>query len=261
VPGLAVIGTALALARRGLAIFPCLPRDKRPATANGCKDATTDLATVRQWWGLEPRYNVAVATGAISRVFAIDIDGLDAELELRRLEAEHGELPPTVEALTARGRHLYFRMPDKPVCNSASKIAPGIDVRGDGGYVIAPPSVHPSGRAYAWSVDSANTFATAPDWLLARITGRTNGGNLPTPASEWRELVVNGVVEGQRNCTVTKITGYLLRRYVDPIFVLELMQIFNAARCTPPLPEEDVERIVNSIAGKELKRRQRTDGR
>jgi Primase C terminal 1 (PriCT-1) len=61
--------------------------------------------------------------------------------------------------------------------------------------------------------------------------------------------------EGRRDCTITKITGYLLRHFIDPIFVAELMQIFNATRCRPPLPPADVERIVNSIAGKELRRR------
>jgi Bifunctional DNA primase/polymerase, N-terminal/Primase C terminal 1 (PriCT-1) len=248
-----MIGTALALAARGMHVFPCRPRAKMPATDHGFLDATTETDTIRQWWRSEPAYNVAIATGTVSKVFAVDVDGLDAEFELRKLETEHGELPPTVEAITARGRHLYFRTPELPVRNSTGKIAPGIDVRGDGGYTLCPPSIHPSGKAYAWSVDSASAFASAPDWLLARITERRPG--LPTPPSEWRELVAIGVAEGRRDCTVTKITGYLLRRYVDPIFVLELMKIFNMARCTPPLPEEDVERIVNSIAGKELKRR------
>lgn len=248
--------TALALARKGVAVFPCLPARKEPATPNGCKNASTDPDMIRHWWGLEPCYNVAVATGSVSKIFAVDVDGLDAEVALRKLEAEHGALPPTVETITARGRHLYFQMPDAPVRNSAGKIAPGIDVRGDGGYVLAPPSIHPSGRAYAWSVDSAGAIAAAPDWLLDKIAERSNGGAVqPAPPSEWRALVANGVAEGARDCTVAKLTGYLLRRYIDPVVVLELMQLWNAARCVPPLPEEDVYRAVNSICGKELKRR------
>lgn len=251
-----MIRTAVTLAKKGMAVFPCRACDKRPATANGLKDATTDLETIRAWWEQDARFNIAIATGAASNAFVIDIDGVDAELELRKLEAEHGALPETVEAITKRGRHLYFKMPDVPVRNSASRIAPGIDVRGDGGYVLVPPSIHPSGRAYCWSVDSAGKIAAAPDWLLARITERKNGnGATATPPSEWRELVANGVAEGVRDCTVAKLTGYLLRRYVDPIVVLELLQIWNVARCTPPLPEEDVCRIVNSICGAELKRR------
>lgn len=250
-----MIQTALALAQKGMAIFPCLPRQKQPATPNGFKNATKDLTMVRHWWGLEPAYNVAIATGAVSGVFIVDIDGIDAESELRKLEAQHGALPPTVEAITARGRHLYLKMPDTPVRNSASMVAPGIDVRGDGGYVLAPPSIHPSGRAYSWSVDSGGAIAAAPGWLLAKITERTNGAATPTPPSEWRALTANTVPEGARDCTVTKLAGHLLRRYVDPIVVLSVMQAWNAAHCAPPLPEQDVDRIVNSICSKELKRR------
>lgn len=251
-----MIRTAISLAKKGMCVFPCRARDKRPATANGLKDATTDLKIIRQWWQQDPQFNIAIATGAASNAFVIDVDGIDAELELRRLETKNDALPETVESITARGRHLYFKMPGSPVRNSASRIAPGIDVRGDGGYVLVPPSIHPSGRAYAWSVDSASTIAAAPDWLLAKITDRANGnGKTSTPPSEWRELVATGVGEGARDCTVAKLTGYLLRRYVDPLVVLELMQLFNASRCTPPLPDEDVSRIVNSICGAELKRR------
>src|SRR4249919_192975 len=104
-----MIRTAIALAQKGMPVFPCRPRDKRPATANGLKDATTDLDTIRQWWRQEPQFNLAIATGAVSGIFVVDIDGLDAEVELRRLEAEHGGFPSTVEAITARGRHVYFR--------------------------------------------------------------------------------------------------------------------------------------------------------
>ena len=248
-----MLRTAIALAQRNIAVFPCRPRAKLPATEHGCKDATTDAETIRRWWRERPDCNVAIATGAVSGIFVVDVD--DAEAELRRLELEHGELPATVEVVTARGRHLWFKMPHVPVRNSAGKIAPGIDVRGSGGYVLAPPSIHPSGRPYAWSVDSHNAFASAPEWLLAKITDAKGNGHTAAEPSEWRALMLNGVAEGRRDCTITKITGYLLRRFVDPIFVAELMQIFNAARCTPPLPAEDVARIVNSIAGKELKRR------
>src|SRR5262245_10407698 len=100
--------------------------------------------------------------------------------------------------------------------NSAGKIASGIDVRADGGYVLVPPSVHPSGRAYHWSVDTANTFATAPDWLLARISDTRGNGAVPVaPPSEWRDLA-KGVAEGARNCSAARLAGHLLRRRVDP---------------------------------------------
>lgn len=257
-----MLRTALALAARGLHVFPCRPRDKRPATPDGLKSATVDTDTIKQWWQQEPQYNVAIATGAVSNVFVVDVDGPSAEAELRRLETNHGALPPTVETITPRpGRHIFFKMPNTPVRNSAGKVAAGIDVRGTGGFVVVPPSVHPSGRAYAWSVDCANALAAAPDWLLDKITERPNGnGHMATAPSEWRMLITDGVPEGRRDCTLARVTGYLLRHHIDPIFAAELVRLFNAARCLPPLPDRDVERIVNSIAGKELKRRQQSNG-
>jgi hypothetical protein len=253
----------LTLARKGLHVFPCQPRDKRPATANGVKAATIDADTIRRWWQQDPRFNIGVATGKTSNIFVVDIDGIDAEAELRKLEAEHGPLPATVEAITARGRHVYFRMPTTDVRNSTGRIAAGVDVRGTGGFVICPPSIHPTGRRYEWSVDCANAIAEAPAWLLAKIAPPTGNGTASatttTPSSEWRELI-KGVREGARDCSLTKLTGYLLRRHVDPFVTLELIRVFNAARCTPPLSDKDVEKIVASVAGMELKRRQAGNG-
>jgi hypothetical protein len=246
---------ALALARRGLWVFPCVPRDKVPATANGYKDATTDFDVIERWWRREPEFNIGVATGARSHIFVVDVDGIDAEAELEKLEAQHGALPPTVETITPRpGRHLFFEWSHKtPVRNTTSRVAPKIDTRGEGGYVVAPPSVHPSGRVYAWSVDSAKAFAAAPQWVLDRISGNSDGSTTARP-EQWRELV-KGVVEGQRDCSATRLAGYLLRRRVDPFVVLELLQAWNATRCTPPLPASDIERVVDSIAAREMKRR------
>ena len=217
----AMLRSALRLAERGLAVFPCVPGGKEPACANGFKAASADAAVIEAWWRTRPDCNIAVATGVVSGIFAVDIDGIDGELGLRRLEAEHGELPATVEVITDKGRHCYFRMPEVQVRNSASKVADRVDVRGDGGYALVPPSLHPSGRRYTWSVDSATSFAAAPDWLLTRI-GRP-GAAVPAPPAEWRDLVRDGVGEGLRNQTVTRLAGYLLRRRVDPLVALELL--------------------------------------
>ena len=259
----AMLPSALTLARKKLHVFPCLPRDKRPATANGVKAATADLDTIRRWWQQEPQFNIGVATGAPSGIFVLDVDGIDAEVELRKLEARHSALPATVEVITARGRHVYFKMPDVlPIRNSAGKLAPGLDVRATGGYVLAPPSIHPSGRRYEWSVDCARALVEAPAWLLQIIAvpGPAISANKgTTPPSEWRELI-KGISEGARDCSLTKLTGYLLRRHVDAFVTLELIRSFNTTRCAPPLPDKDVEKIVSSVAGLELKRRQSGNG-
>jgi bifunctional DNA primase/polymerase-like protein/primase-like protein len=250
-----MLRTALKLAARGLCVFPCAPGQKTPACAHGCKDATTDIITIQGWWGANPDFNIGVATGPASNIFVLDLDDGAAETALRKLEECHGELPPTVEVITPRGRHVYFRWPQSPVRNSASKLADGLDVRAAAGYVLAPPSLHPSGKRYAWSVDSSDHFADAPQWLLDKITEPAKNGNGATPPSEWRELVTTGVEEGKRNDRIARLTGHLLRRYVDSLVALQLVQSWNATHCRPPLPAEDVVCIVNSIAGRELKRR------
>jgi hypothetical protein len=247
-----VMQHALALALRGFHVHPCRPRSKLPATARGCKDATVDPVIIERWWQSNPNFNIAIATGKASYVFVVDVDGLDAEAELRKLEGQHGALPPTVEAITARGRHLYFEWPGRMVRNSAGKVGPGLDVRGEGGYVLAPPSVHPSGRRYESSVDSVDTPAAAPDWLLNAAADKAVNGT--TPPAEWRTLV-KGVAEGARNCSTARLAGHLLRHHIDPLVVLDLLQCWNVARCAPPLPAKDIERIVDSIAARELKRR------
>jgi Primase C terminal 1 (PriCT-1) len=126
------------------------------------------------------------------------------------------------------------------------------------GATVALPSsrqVHPSGKRYAWSVDSGTEIAAAPDWLLDRAIGHNGNGKCATAASEWREIVAKGVTEGRRDCTAARLAGHLLRRDIDAIVALELLHCWNTARCVPPLPTTDIERIVESIAAKELRRR------
>ena len=161
---MSALDAALAYAARGFPVFPCLPRAKEPAITRGFHAATTNPETIRRLWLIADR-NIGIATGMASRVWILDVDGEDGEASLRGLEAKHGALPATWESLTARGRHVWFRC-DSPVPCSAGKVAPGVDVRGDGGYVVVPPSIHPCGRAYVWSVDRADELAVAPEWLL-----------------------------------------------------------------------------------------------
>ena len=146
-------------------------------------------------------------------------------------------------------------MPDKEVRNSAGKVAPGIDVRGDGGYTLAPPSIHPTGRAYCWSVDSANTFARPPSWLLDKIAEPNGRNGKPTPPSQWPALVRDGISQGRRNDSLARLAGLLLRRHVDALVAAEIVLAVNDARCRPPLEHDEVIAIIDSIAAREMKRR------
>jgi hypothetical protein len=245
--------TALGLGRRGLAVFACRPRDKVPMTPRGCNDASTDEGRIDGMWSRWPDANIGIATGRPSGVFAVDVDGEEGEVSLRRLEDEHGALPATVEVITGRGRHLYFRMPSHlDIRNSAGKMGIGLDIRGSGGYCLSPPSVHPSGRRYAWGVDSAGTFAEPPAWLIERLatpTGRASA----TPTEDWCALIVDGAGEGTRNSSIARLAGLLFRR-IDPLVACELVACWNQQRCRPPLPDDELRRTLDSVAARELRR-------
>jgi len=146
-------------------VFPIIERQKKPAIADNLKRATTDPNIIAGWWCTRD-FNIGIATGPDSGVWVVDIDGNEGEATLRQLEAAHCALPATVEGITGGGgRHLFFRWPATKIDIRNSQIRgdiPSIDVRGEGGYVLVPPSIHPSGRRYAWSVDSASEFADAP---------------------------------------------------------------------------------------------------
>jgi len=127
-------------------------------------------------------------------------------------------------------------------------VRPGIDLRADGGCVVAPPSVHPSGRRYAWSAGNAPEeipLATLPPWFLDLLRHPTRMGH---PVTHWRHLVHEGVAEGERNANLASLTGHLLSRGVDPEVALELLLAWNRLRCRPPLPDDEVARVVQSIA-------------
>lgn len=141
---------ALKYAKRGWRIFPLKPRTKVPATAHGFKDATTDLKTVRAWWEKNPAYGIGIATG--NGLGVLDLDGPGGEAWLEQWEREHGVLPATRSVRTARGRHFYFEVPHG--MKSGNGIWPGVDFKCEGGYVVAPPTVHPTGVRYKWEKGS-----------------------------------------------------------------------------------------------------------
>jgi hypothetical protein len=162
------LDVALEFARKGLPVFPCSPLDKKPLTPHGFKDATADEAQIRAWWGGWPNAMIAAPTGPASGVWALDPDvdpvkQLDGIAVLNQLVAQHGPLPQTLTSITPRGgKHLFFSWdPNVDIRNSESKVGPGIDVRGNGGYVILPPSRNGTGGAYQWDPNSPRKFAPA----------------------------------------------------------------------------------------------------
>jgi hypothetical protein len=159
----AILRAALDYAVRGWMVFPLKPRAKEPATGSGFYDATTNPAKLKRWFACGYQHNIGIRTGVLSGVFILDIDGARGDASLRDFEAKHGALPATLISATGKGRHFWFRAECEIPC-STGKIAPGLDVRADGGYVVAPPSIHPSGAIYRWANDLPP--APAPAWLI-----------------------------------------------------------------------------------------------
>jgi len=241
---------ALAYVARGWSVIPLEPHGKCPLVA--WLDFQSRIASAREisdWFQRWPDANVGIVTGRVSRLVVVDIDVHHGGLEsLAKLERVHGPLARTVEASTGGGgRHLYFAHPDGTLRNRVG-LHPGIDLRADGGCVVAPPSVHPSGRRYAWAAGRAPDqvqVAQLPPWFLDSMHASAHAGHtLP----HWRRLVHEGVVEGERNATLASLTGHLLWHGVDPEVALELMLAWNQTRCRPPLPDAEVAQVVHSIA-------------
>lgn len=186
----------MSYAERGWAVFPlhspgpqgcsCGRSDcggKHPRTAHGFHDATTDPQAIEGWWSRWPGAGVGIRTGASSGLVVVDVDpGHDGPASFAALVREHGGLrqPPPRVRTGGNGWHLYFAHPSVTIRNDAGRrLGPGLDVRGDGGYVVAPPSGHPSGHHYRW-VGAANQPAPMPGWLLERLT--------PVPVSPRRRV-------------------------------------------------------------------------
>jgi RecA-family ATPase len=145
----------------------CANPGKHPATNNGLKDATKDIDTLVGLFAKRRGLNLAIATGEMSGVFVVDIDGPEGAKDWDEFVAGR-ELPPTLTSITARGKHLFFKHPGFAVKTRTRVIGSKIDIRGDGGYVVSPGSNHASGHHYIWADDQA-VVLDAPDWVLERV--------------------------------------------------------------------------------------------
>jgi predicted P-loop ATPase len=172
-----LLEAALAYAGRGWPVFPC--RGKVPWIAKrdggqGFKDATTDVEQITTWWTQWPQANIGLATGQAAGVFVLDVDRPKGGQEsLEELLRTNTPLPDTVQSLTGNGYHLFFQTGEHRISPSANSLGTGLDVRGDGGYVILPPSRHPNGKSYHWEILSeldGIDIAPAPAWLLELVT-------------------------------------------------------------------------------------------
>ena len=259
-----MLDAALASAVSGWPVFPihsaaagscscgntaCTSPGKHPRTEHGFKDASSDVGVIRDWWQRWPTANIGLPTGQPSGIWVLDVDprhgGGDS---LDELETKYSPLPGSVEVLTGGGgRHIYFRWTPEGPRNSEGKLGPGLDVRGEGGYVLLPPSSHLSGRVYEWEASSHPddlVAANPPDWLLKLLSGpgsrRRQAGPLP-------ERLTDGV----RNSSLLSLAGSMRSRGSSQDAIDAALLAENKTKGQPPLEETEVMDIAHRYEGQE----------
>ncbi len=259
-----ILSSALGYAELGYPVFPCVPGGKRPLTKHGFKDATTDPEQIRAWWTQNPDANVAMPTAGM---LVVDIDGADNPWPSDQEKVN--DLASCPVSLTAGGgRHHIFRQPEGASWNNtASKIASKVDTRGNGGYIVLPPSIV-DGKPYRWATDFEVRLADLPEppgWLVELLDGNGDmfaqavascGGGEScgqscapvAPKGAVSSLDGNLIPAGQRNGTLARLAGAMRRVGMSQAEILAALAKINQDRCRPSLPDREVGRIAASIA-------------
>lgn len=259
------LDAALYYAGRGWPVFPLKPREKKPLfptahpegdplhktckggcgkIGHGFGDATTDPAVIREWWGKTQEANIGIATGNKANLVVLDIDFQhDGPKSLDALVAKYGQLPETITAKTGGGgKHFLFSMPSIEIRNTDSKIAHGIDTRGEGGYICAAPSVHPSGARYQWiNPPSKTELASMPGWIVELVTRNTGLTNLSVSLDGE-----NVYAPGTRHSAFVSLAGTMRRRGMSEAAIYNALMAENR-RCTPPHDEKDIRDIAAGV--------------
>jgi hypothetical protein len=250
---------ALEYCTRGWQVFPLVPGQKVPhKDSKGVLTASTDKEKSKAWWTTHPKDNIGIACGERSDLFVVDIDprhGGDKTFEA--LQAQHGAVPPTVFVKTGGGgTQIYFRH-SAGLRSGAGRLGVGVDHRGDGGYVVAPPSLHPSGDHYTFFDDYSPgqvALAEVPAWIKLLLEKKDNVRPAAIEPEFYRDLFLRGAKDGERNDALVRMAGHLIRKQLDPFMVLEILKLWNEHKFTPPGDPDKLRGIVDRVCAKEYER-------
>ena len=255
---------ALAYAAKGWQVFPlhtirdgecscgntnCDSPGKHPMTKKGLKNATADETQINEWWSKWPEANIGIRTGKESGLFVLDLDykddpekdGIRSMAKLSGM-SDHA-IPQTPKVQTGSGgEHHYFKMPGSDLRNTAGKIAAGIDTRANGGYVVAPPSLHVSGMEYKWLIDPKASLVDLPKWMLAALDKKAGR------KVKKGKKVPGEIKDGQRNSRLMSIAGSLRKQGLEIEDIEPALQRINTKKCNPPLYKDEVSKIAESAA-------------
>lgn len=247
---------ALAYARMGWPVFPIRPGGKQPYPGSrGLLDATTDEALIAHWWRERPNSNIGVRTG--NGLFIIDADvkdGVDGREGLADLLAEHGADTDGPMSITpSGGTHTFFRsQPHTRIKNSVGQIRPKVDVRGEGGYAIVPPSVSQNGTRYEWEASSdpldGVRIPMAPASLQRLLSEDGYAPSPHDPDTDWDGHAKIG--EGRRNDVLAKVAGLARHLGLNHQSTMEVVHLWNETVCRPPLLRSEIDATIGASAAK-----------
>jgi len=246
---------ALAYAKLGWSVFPIKPKSKKPKIKweKFQKERATE-DQIKNWWKKWPDANIGIITGKISDLIVMDIDSQEGG---EKYIAAFDELHTTISQKTGKPEalQLLFKHPgDREYPNKAGML-PEVDVRADGGYIVAAPSIHPNGVRYKWNIDPTemglDDLIDLPDEIKTKFNDlQTTEGNNKN-SEGWVQEALMGVSKGKRNDICTKLAGYYLRVFEGDIVQTEtILQTWND-RNEPPMDWKEITRTIKSVADRE----------
>jgi hypothetical protein len=200
-----LMNSALKYAADGFAVFPCRPQGKEPLGSlvpNGCLDATTDAEIIKGWWMKCPNANIGLATGPKSGLAVVDLDGPAGVTSGNWLH-----LSSPITALTGNGKQLFYADTEGKLRNSVKKIAEGIDTRGANGYVVAPPSLHPNGKRYAWAGQPLARIHLSPLPALFLSEMPVQSQSTIRKPDSWMSVALEELKKGHVHNTLISVLG------------------------------------------------------
>ena len=265
---------AIKYARMGLSVIPVhsvsngkcscgFPRCSSPGKHPRIKwkDNTKVAFTpeqLREWWEQFPESNVGIVTGEISGIVVIDVDGEEGLKSMLDAGLDVNELPPTVKSKTGGGGlHLIYRYPEKGKAVTKSGILHKVDIRADGGFIVAPPSLHVSGNKYEWINSIEDMDPAEFDFsLLPGVVESSHEEKAPSQeakvdlSSAWHSKLIQGVESGGRNDAATRLAGRYFGMGMTSIEVRLMMRAWNTQN-SPPLSQKELDTVLNSIRDRE----------
>ncbi len=221
----------------------CSSKAKHPRTKNGVRDASLDPLTVCQWWTQWPEANIGLATGSISQLVVIDIDPRHGGDQSWQKWTMQNNIPRTLTTRTGGGGlHLLFKAAGKKIPNRTGVLS-GIDIRGEGGYIVAPPSQHASGKSYEW-------VGTVDPLVILDLPRAVE--DLILQEAKVLPIKGNHIPSGSRNSILASLAGTLRRQGLEEQGIREALHAINQTLCLPPLTRAEVATIAKSIGRYEI---------